>query len=177
MLEIYNQYYRKVFLIGNVIYIAFFQNKEGNAFTKTRFHMQDAKKMSCPTAIILHVQTYPLAELKLQNKFTKSTLECQANIPHLLIFDFFFKPPNGYLDPPFIFYSKYFFAHLYRNRRSQYKHSNIKISVIKYEKNIKRVKKDPYIIRDSWRYILLICKVQIFFLLLYIRFLIFTINI
>ena len=93
MLEIYNQYYRKVFLIGNVIYIAFFQNKEDNAFTKTRFHMQDAKKMSCPTAIILRVQTYPLAELKLQNKFTKSTLECQANIPHLLIFDFFSNLP------------------------------------------------------------------------------------
>lgn len=34
--EIYNQCYRKVFLIGNVIYNVFCQSKEQNAFAKTR---------------------------------------------------------------------------------------------------------------------------------------------
>ena len=36
MFEIYNQYCRKVFLIGNVIYNVFCKSKEGNAFAKTR---------------------------------------------------------------------------------------------------------------------------------------------
>ena len=35
---------------------------------------------------------------------------------------------------PFICFSKYFFSHLHQKWRSQYKHSNTKISVIKYEK-------------------------------------------
>ena len=53
---------------------------------------------------------------------------------------------NAYLDPSFIYYSKYFLTHLYGNWRSQYKHSNIKVSLIKYEKNMeKHVKKDPNI--------------------------------
>ena len=66
------------------------------------------------------------------------------------------------------------FTHLYRNWRSQYRHSNNQISVIKYEKNMKKI-----LMLDVWyiKYILLIFKVHILFLLFYIRYLPFTINI
>ena len=51
-------------------------------------------------------------------------------------FWFFSQHPNTYLDSlPFIYYLKHFFTRLYRNWRSQYKHSNVKISVTEYEKN------------------------------------------
>ena len=64
--------------------------------------------------------------------------------PPPFFFFFFFPPPppppppshNTYFDPPFIYYFKYFFTHLHRNWRSQYKYFSIKISVIKYEKNM-----------------------------------------
>ena len=66
----------------------------------------------------------------------------------MLIFVVFFNspPPNAYLDLPFICYSKYFFTNLYQNQRSQYKQLNIKVWVIKYEKNMwKTWKKTIYL--------------------------------
>ena len=54
--------------------------------------------------------------------------------PPLLIFYFFpNSSPNAYL---FFIIPNNFFSYLYRNWPSQYKDFNIKISVIKYEKNI-----------------------------------------
>ena len=72
-----------------------------------------------------------------------------------------YSAPQNLIYSSFIYYSKYSFTHLYRNWRSQYKHSNIKISVIKYEKkNVKTCEKDPYIGSVVHkRYILLIFKV------------------
>ena len=61
------------------------------------------------------------------------------NLPLWSIVNFwiFFQAPNAYLEPTLLIcYSKYFFTHLYRNWRSQHKHSSNKISVIKYEKNM-----------------------------------------
>ena len=37
-------------------------------------------------------------------------------------------PPNAYLDPRVIYYSNFFVTHLYRNWRSQHKHSDFPIS-------------------------------------------------
>ena len=72
------------------------------------------------------------------SKFTSSfsfyaiTLECQINVPPLLVyFWIFFQSPTAYLDPLFICSSKYFFTYLYWKWWSQYKHSNILISAIK----------------------------------------------
>lgn len=59
--------------------------------------------------------------------------------PHQIVnFWFFSTPPPQCLFGPtlFIYYSKYLFNHLYQNWGSEYKHSNIKISIIKYEKNM-----------------------------------------
>ena len=72
------------------------------------------------------------------------TTEWQTNVSPPLVNIYFSShlttppPPshNTYFDPPFIYYFKYFFTHLHRNWRSQYKYFSIKISVIKYEKNM-----------------------------------------
>ena len=64
---------------------------------------------------------------------------CQINVPtpRLLIFEFFPKPfPNVYLDPRLFNIILNIFHLSERNWRFQYSYSNIKISVIKYEKNL-----------------------------------------
>ena len=55
-------------------------------------------------------------------------------------------PPQCLFGLPFFYYSKYVFAHLYRNWRSWFKHSYIKIWEIKYEKYVKNVRKNIHIL-------------------------------
>ena len=58
----------------------------------------------------------------------------------VLFFFILLQPPSPQclFGPPFLVYFLFqiFFTHMYRNWRSQYNHSNIKISVIKYQKSM-----------------------------------------
>ena len=65
--------------------------------------------------------------------------------PSLLILKIFPTPPsNAYLDPHPVYYLKYFFLTCTEIDDLNINISHIKITVIKYEKNVKKVKKDPW---------------------------------
>ena len=74
--------------------------------------------------------------LLLSKVYERLTLECQKNIPSLVNFWNFPAPQCLFRPHPRYLLFHILFTLLYQNWQSQYKHSNIKISVIKYEENM-----------------------------------------
>ena len=83
------------------------------------------------------------------------TLECQINVIPPPLVNFFFSIPPIFVWTLHVFViPNIFFTCLDRNWGSQYKHFSIKISVIKYEENVKKIH--------------ILAEVHILFLLVYI---------